>query len=239
LSSPLLCDPAEKASREAANGVQQLDYISSLVLERGITDIRDSHVRELHQIAVDGIYPCGGTFRDALSRVQIQGSEHKIPHEALVPGLVHDLIEKLNADRTRLPGLERASYALWRFNWIHPFRGGNGRTARALSYLVLCIDMGLAPPGKPQVPTIIYARRGDYVKALRMADETEKTGQADISLMRALLDDAITQQLASVLARLGSTQQAKAHERPAERLIGHIRRMWATAQVWRQRRRGL
>jgi fido (protein-threonine AMPylation protein) len=25
-------------------------------------------------------------------------------------------------------GVERAAYALWRLNWIHPFAGGNGRT---------------------------------------------------------------------------------------------------------------
>src|SRR5262249_42599870 len=141
------------------------------------------------------IYPCGGKYRDALHQISIKGSDHKVPHEALVPSLVRDLVDLLNEKRGEWPGLERAAYALWRFNWIHPFCGGNGRTARALSYLVLCMDMGFVPAGKPTVPAIIYARRDDYVGALRQADATEKSGQADVSLMRDLLDDAITQQL--------------------------------------------
>ncbi|MBL8221394.1 MAG: Fic family protein, partial [Bryobacterales bacterium] len=30
---------------------------------------------------------------------------------------------------------------MWRLNWIHPFFGGNGRTARSASYLVLCASL--------------------------------------------------------------------------------------------------
>ena len=26
--------------------------------------------------------------------------------------------------------LDTASFALWRINWVHPFKNGNGRTAR-------------------------------------------------------------------------------------------------------------
>jgi Fic family protein len=36
--------------------------------------------------------------------------------------------------------LERAAYAQWRFNWIHPFAGGNGRASRALTYLIVCMN---------------------------------------------------------------------------------------------------
>jgi Fic family protein len=32
-----------------------------------------------------------------------------------------------------------AAYVLWKMNWIHPFADGNGRTARAVSYVVLSI----------------------------------------------------------------------------------------------------
>jgi Fic family protein len=204
--SPLLCAPEHKPQLEARNGVGQLDYISYLVTNLHIVDIRESYIHEFHRIAVEDIYPCGGQYRDALRRVTISGSEHRVPHESRVPGLVQDLVDKLNVDRESTSALDRAAYALWRFNWIHPFAGGNGRSARALSYLVICVDMGLVPPGLPQLPTLIYERRRDYVEALRAADASERdSGSPDLSLMRALMEDAITRQLASAISRLGQT----------------------------------
>ncbi len=35
-----------------------------------------------------------------------------------------------------------AAYALWRLNWIHPFIEGNGRTARAACYYLICMKYG-------------------------------------------------------------------------------------------------
>jgi Fic family protein len=206
--SPLLCSPEDKPRLEARNGVRQLDYISYLVTDLHIVDIRESHVHEFHRIAVDEIYPCGGEYRNALRRVSIQGSAHEVPHESRVPGLVQDLVDQLNADRTSKAALDRAAYALWRLNWIHPFAGGNGRSARALSYLVICVDMGMVPPGLPQLPTLIYERRKDYVDALQIADAAEKQhGKPDLSLMKNLVEDAITRQLASAITRLGRANE--------------------------------
>ena len=41
-----------------------------------------------------------------------------------------------------------AAYALWRLNWIHPFVEGNGRTARAACYYLICMKAGRLLPGK-------------------------------------------------------------------------------------------
>jgi hypothetical protein len=49
----LLCPPDEKAEREAANGVEQLDYLTDLVVgDRAITQIRESHLLDLQKLAV-------------------------------------------------------------------------------------------------------------------------------------------------------------------------------------------
>jgi hypothetical protein len=40
-----------------------------------------------------------------------------------------------------------AAYVLWKMNWIHPFADGNGRTARAVSYVVLSIKLDSLLPG--------------------------------------------------------------------------------------------
>lgn len=159
MAGPLLCDPGVKAGLEARNGVEQLDYISYLVNDLRITDIRESHVLEFHKIAIRDIYGCGAQFRDAGHHVVIRESDHVLPDAARVPGLVRDLVDILNRNRDLQSAMVRAAFALWRFNWIHPFKGGNGRTARALSYLVICLDLGMVPPGLPQVPTLIYNER--------------------------------------------------------------------------------
>src|ERR1035441_3363387 len=45
-----------------------------------------------------------------------------------------------------------AAYALWRLNWIHPFVEGNGRTARAACYYLLCMRQNKLLLGKKTVP---------------------------------------------------------------------------------------
>jgi Fic family protein len=203
----LLCPPREKPQREARNGVEQLDYIAYLVNELKIQEPRESHIQELHRLAIEGIYPCGGTYRNARMRVKIQGSAHNIPHEALVPLLVHDLVEYLNVQRLAgQSAVERAAYALWRVNWIHPFAGGNGRTARALSYLILCIDNGATLPGIPTIPILIFRKRKEYVRALIAADKAEKKNITDVSKMTTLMHNALTAQLESALHKLARSQ---------------------------------
>ena len=44
------------------------------------------------------------------------------------------------------------AYALWRLNWIHPFVEGNGRTARAACYYLICMRQGRLLPGRKIVP---------------------------------------------------------------------------------------
>ncbi len=73
--------------------------------------------------------------------------------------------------------------------WIHPFAGGNGRTARALSYLVLCLDLRGVPPGLPQMPVTIAERHAEYYEALKAGDG------GNLAPMIALVDTAITMQL--------------------------------------------
>jgi len=203
-SSPLLCTREEKPKLEARNGVDQIGYIEYLVRKLYAVELRESHIQEFHAIAINEIYPCGGRYRDASMDVVIHGSDHKLPAAAQVQTLVSDLITKLNADRESVPALDRAAYALWRINWIHPFAGGNGRTARAVCYSVICMDIGAVPPGTTQFPTVIYERRNEYVRALKAADAGElRTGQPDLAGVREIVEDALLRQLATVVDSLG------------------------------------
>lgn len=208
-TSPLLCPPEDKARLENENAVDQLDLISCLVNDYRIEGLRESHVLELQKLAIQGIYPCGGTYRDARVAVRIANSPHEIPEPALVPSLVREAIDWINHERERSP-LERAAYALWRFNWIHPFRGGNGRTSRAVAYLILCMSERTMLPGSPVMPDLIYDRRDEYIRALQAVDAlaAQNPGAPDFTPMVEFLTQVITTQLATALANLSSSRSA-------------------------------
>ena len=198
-SGPLLCPPERKAELEARNAVQQLDYIAYLVNRQQVREIRESHIQGLHEIAIRDIYPCGGRYRDATIYLTIGGTTHKPPHESRVRSLIWDLVQTVNHPPRGWTYLNCAAYALWRFNWIHPFAGGNGRTARALAYLVVCASFGFALPGVPSMPALIAEQRDEYLRCLLAADEAERKGGADFPEMLVFVTKVVTKQLISVL----------------------------------------
>lgn len=206
-SGPLLCRPEEKAPLEARNGDDQLQLITSLVLERGADELRESHVLELQAIAIQDIYPCGGQYRNANKTVLIQNSEHELPEAAFVATLVRDAVDWINRSKGNRSALERAAYALWRFNWIHPFAGGNGRTSRAVAYLVVCMDAKMMLPGVPTMPSLIYENRDEYIQALQAADKSvrnDPNGEPDFSEMTRFLQMCLTKQLAHAIDSLAA-----------------------------------
>jgi Fic family protein len=93
-------------------------------------------------------------------------------------------------------------------NWIHPFVDGNGRTARAVSYLVLCVGLGYRLPGRKTIPEQISEEKKPYYRALEVADEGfAKTKEPDLSAMEQLIEGLLAKQLVEVLHKAtGSTQ---------------------------------
>lgn len=97
------------------------------------------------------------------------------------------------------PAVHLASYSMWRINWIHPFFGGNGRTARAASYLILCAKLGFALPGEITIPELIVENREPYYSALRSADAAwAGERKLDISTMEQLMEDLLAEQLVGI-----------------------------------------
>ena len=97
--------------------------------------------------------------------------------------------------------LHWSAYVMWRLNWIHPFAGGNGRTSRAVSYLVLCARLGYKLVGTDTIPEQIVANRQPYYAALDAADAVwAEQRTVDVSKMEALLGNMLARQLSSVLA---------------------------------------
>jgi hypothetical protein len=118
-----------------------------------------------------------------------------------VPQAVEELCNYVNRNWDAADPIELAAYVLWRVNWIHPFIDGNGRTARALSYIIMCIKLGFLLPGTPTIPEQLLERRGDYYDALAKADEAfRQGGDIDVAPLRDLLNAMLVRQLGMVPA---------------------------------------
>ena len=195
----LIRDPVELAKREARNGLRQFDAVVEIIdywLQPDVVfRLRIRDILHLHRIALDGISHYAGNFRPA--GIEIQGSKHMPVGAHLVPGEVEDLCDYVNANGDKSP-LHLAAWVLWRLNWIHPFTDGNGRTARAISYFVLCVRLGYRLPGRSALPDLLARNKQPYYDALEQADAQHLNGKLDVSAMEGLLSDLLAKQLLSV-----------------------------------------
>jgi Fic family protein len=196
LKGPAFSDLESKIETEGRNAIRQFDFVLQQI-EDWTTDCRvDARlICKLQEIAIAPNYRCAGHFRDG--EVTLQGSTHQPPPYQEVPKLVEEMCEYVAA-QWHGPALPLAAYLLWRLNWIHPFFGGNGRTSRALTYLVLCVRLGLRLPGKITIPQLIAENPGEYYSALRSADRAFAAGTLDVSELEAFLAEMLTRQLRAV-----------------------------------------
>ena len=107
------------------------------------------------------------------------------------------MCDYVNNNSTK-PAIHLASYLMWRINWIHQFFGGNGRTARAVSYLVMCARLGFILPGTTTIPDLIVADRNPYYEALAQADRAWETDALDVSNMEGLMSGLLAKQLVAI-----------------------------------------
>lgn len=203
VSSPpaLVTDRLEIAKHEAANGLRQFDvvieHINQAITSEQRFRLRPSTLLQLNRIALDGLNSYAGNYRPA--DIYITGGRHKPPPVQDVPTLVEELCEYVNENFDACSSLYLASYIMWRINWIHPFDDGNGRTARAASYLVLCAKLRNRLPGKPTIPDLISEKKGPYYEALEAADAAWTGGRLDLSALEALLESHLAAQLLSAI----------------------------------------
>jgi Fic family protein len=163
--------------------------------------IRISTLLHLPRIALDGISSYAGNFRPA--GIEIGGSKHQPPGAHLVPEYVEAMCDYVNDNWQSLSAINIAAYVLWRLNWIHPFTDGNGRTARAISYLLLCLKLGYPLYGGESVPAQIACNKKPYYDALEAADTvwSGKGEEVDVSVLQDLLEVLLARQLLSVLKK--------------------------------------
>jgi Fic family protein len=154
--------------------------------------LRASPILQLHQVALDGLHRLAGTFRN--TPVKIHGSLHQPPEPAFVADEVQMMCEYINGNWSK-SAVHLAAYVLWKMNWIHPFADGNGRTARAVSYVVLSVKLDSVLPGTPTIPEQIASNKEPYYKALEEADKAWGAKRIDVSALEELLTNMLAQQL--------------------------------------------
>ena len=208
LEIELISDPEQKARQEAKNGLRQFDEVLELINYWLQPDrpfkLRLSAILSLHRRALEGISSFAGVFRPGGIEIK-EGSKHTPPGAHLVPENIEQMCDYINENWAKTSPLHLAAHTLWRMNWIHPFVDGNGRTSRAVSYLVLCARLGYVLPGTITIPEQISKNKTPYYEALEAADKAYASGKLDLTIMEQLLESLLANQLVSVLdsARTG------------------------------------
>lgn len=192
-------DPELYARIQERNLLRQYDLLTNCVEIGFAKDIEafDKYTLwALNGVVVANIAQFGGRYREQ----PVYVGQHIPPHFDRVPHLMDQCISMVHENWTNIEHpTYLAAYVLWRLNWIHPFVEGNGRTARAACYYLLCMKQGALLPGTKIVPERIRENRQPYYEALRVADEKWNEGQLDVSQLADYLEELLEAQLSESL----------------------------------------
>ena len=181
----------------ASNSTRQIDFLHS-VIEAAVESRRpwlsEELIKALNFHAIVALHSEAGQYRSSpVSVLDPDGNvQYEAPPHYLVPPLMSDLVHNVNWLWEQAESTVLAAIALWRINAIHPFVNGNGRTARAVCYFIMCVKAGSLLPGRTTIPQILRGPKYDeYVAALKAAD------QSDLAPLVALVREAVNMQLGS------------------------------------------
>jgi Fic family protein len=159
------------------------------------TVVTEWFIRELHTFTVTSLRregdPTPGAYRKM--PVSIAGSGHKPPEFLLVPDYMKELVDFINRDDPHKYDLIKVALSHYRFGWIHPFRNGNGRVVRLLTYLLLIkYGFNVKTGGRVLNPTAVFCNNRDYYyRMLAHADSGTKEGKEAwcVYVLKGILDE--------------------------------------------------
>ncbi len=141
----------------------------------GASPINRIFISELHNLVVNRLSPAKegdispGQYRQI--NVNIAKSSHTPPDYTQVPSYMEDLVEFINREDFPKYDLLKTALVHHRFLWIHPFRNGNGRTVRLLTYAMLVKQGFHVNLGRILNPTAVFCNdRQKYYEFLSRAD---------------------------------------------------------------------
>ena len=176
---------------------RQYSFVRSLIkahLNVNRPMISTAVILALNAHAIACLHVNAGQYRPC----PVDVGDYKPPAHYRVPELMNAFINDVNRHWESVDAVSLSSYVLWQVNRIHPFINGNGRTARALCYFVLCLKLGGEPKGEKILPELIKANRPEYVGLLKEADKFYQDGNADHSQgLHQFVQRLLNEQLAS------------------------------------------
>jgi len=200
-------DNAVYKDLEISNGIRHYDFLRSIVLASLSAQkpfLSSQVLKALNFHAIACLHSHAGEYRPcevAVFGKDTDGNQVKTydaPYFFRVPALMEDLVNDVNRtwENSSNP-IIIASYVLWRLNAIHPFINGNGRTARAACYFVLCVAFGKWLPGKTILPELIRDSHDEYVSNLRLVDQSERENKLDLTPLHQFISKLLEQQIQS------------------------------------------
>jgi len=226
----------ERSEREVLNYFAGLRYVERNAKKR---EIRHDDIFELHRILAEDVMDQGeaGRYRS----IGVQVGDHIPPAPADVSPLMFELLEWWNKKAVDLSPVLSSAILHYRFEDIHPFADGNGRTGRALALWEL-YRRGFDTHHIFSVDEYYWEDRPGYYAALQAVrkDGDDLTGWLEYS------GEGIRQTLEKVWLRVQTLQPASGEKlvlRPKqERLLQLLRdhgsmapsEIWETLEVSRQ-----
>lgn len=209
-------DNWESVNGPAAHKIEGLNFINQVNLIESLTVLlieagkhanlpvplmpSEMALQELHRCGTIFLLAKPGEYRD--DEVVVKEGDtvvYRPPPADTVPKHMKALFEELRGIWHAGDALDVAAFVLWRINWVHPFKNGNGRTARAFCYACLSARLGVILPGRTTVIDQIMRNRDEYESCLRIADKAaEANNGRNLAPMREYLDKLLQIQMDSV-----------------------------------------
>lgn len=137
-------------------------------------------IRELNKIILSGIEENGGKYRN--EQVNLSGMNFTPPPSTAVSGLMDELVMEIKEGKNNRSVIEFAGTIHTKLVYIHPFKDGNGRTARLYMNTLLWYY---------KLPGIII----NYIDKQRYLDNLSISNNGDISPLIDLFIEYFSDQL--------------------------------------------
>lgn len=172
-----------------SNLFRQYGFLQSIItasIESEWNKVSTGLIKSLNHHAIACLHVNAGEYRPC----DLSVGDYEPPQHFLIPELMNEFVNELNRYWDESDALELGAFALWKLNHIHPFVNGNGRTARALSYYLICVKMGRLLPGDRILPQLIRDQRDECIRLLRQTDREFHSGLAALrEFVQRLLEE--------------------------------------------------